>query len=78
MFWLPSGNICCEYSLESPLALAIPVTAYNIRFDEIQNKKKWNNTKQIKALTALMGLLSQSVGWENGPERGLETVSFNP
>ena len=24
------------------------------------------------------GPLSLSVGWENGPERGLKTVSFNP
>ena len=32
----------------------------------------------IKALRALVGRLSLSVGWENGPERRLETVSFNP
>ena len=32
----------------------------------------------IKALTALVGRLSLTVGWENGPERGLKTVSFNP
>ena len=32
----------------------------------------------IKALTALVGWLSRSVSWENGPERGLKTaVSFN-
>ena len=31
----------------------------------------------IKALTALMGRLPLSVGWENGLERGLKTVSFN-
>ena len=31
---------------------------------------------QIKTLTALMGQLSLSVGWENGPERGLKTVIF--
>ena len=31
----------------------------------------------IKALIALVGLLSLSVGWENGPERELKTVSFN-
>ena len=34
--------------------------------------------EKIKALAALMGQLSLSVGWENGPERGLNTVSFNP
>ena len=32
----------------------------------------------IKALTALMGRLSLSVGWENGPDHELKTVSFNP
>ena len=32
----------------------------------------------IKALTALVGQLSLSVGWENGPEQRLKTVSFNP
>ena len=31
----------------------------------------------IKALTALVGRLSLSVGGENGPEQGLKTVSFN-
>ena len=35
------------------------------------------NAITIKAPTALMGRLSLSVGWENGPERGLKTVSFN-
>ena len=39
---------------------------------------KYNNSKiKIKALTALLGQLSLSVGWENGPERGLKTISFN-
>ena len=32
--------------------------------------------KIIKALTALVGELSLSVGWENGLERGLKTGSF--
>ena len=32
----------------------------------------------IKALIALDGRLSLSVGWENGPERGHKTISFNP
>ena len=32
----------------------------------------------IKALTALVGRLSLSVGWENGLERGVKTVTFNP
>ena len=32
----------------------------------------------IKALKALVGRLSLSVGRENGPKRGLETGSFNP
>ena len=32
----------------------------------------------IKALTALVGRLSLSVGWENSPERGPNIVSFNP
>ena len=32
----------------------------------------------IKALIALVGRLSLSVGWENGLERVLKTVSFNP
>ena len=33
---------------------------------------------KIKALTALVGQLSLSVGWDNDPEQGLKTVSFNP
>ena len=32
----------------------------------------------VRALTALLCRLSLSVGWENGPERGLKIVSFNP
>ena len=32
---------------------------------------------KIKVLIALVGRLSLSVGWENGPELGLKTVSFN-
>ena len=31
----------------------------------------------IAKMTAVMSRLSLSVGWENGPERGLKTVSFN-
>ena len=31
---------------------------------------------KIKALTALVGRLSLSVGWENRPERGCKTVFF--
>ena len=30
----------------------------------------------IKALTALLGRLSLSVGWENGPEQGLKTPFY--
>ena len=33
-------------------------------------------TDIIKALTALVGRLSLSVGWENGPERGRKTDSL--
>ena len=33
---------------------------------------------KIKTLTALVGWLSLNVGWENGPEWGLKTISFNP
>ena len=33
---------------------------------------------KIKALTTLVDRLPQSVGWENDPDRGLKTVSFNP
>ena len=32
----------------------------------------------IKVLRALVGQLSLSAGWENGPEQGLNTVSFYP
>ena len=41
--------------------------------------KSWliSVTFEIKALTALEGGLSLSVGWENGPEQGFKTVSFN-
>ena len=39
---------------------------------------KYQSLEQIKALTALMGRLSLSIVWENGPERGPKTVSFNP
>ena len=34
--------------------------------------------EKIEVLTALIGRLSLNVGWENGPERGLKTVLFNP
>ena len=34
--------------------------------------------QRIKALIALVGRLSLIVGWENGPEHGLKTASFNP
>ena len=37
-----------------------------------------SHSKKIKVLTALVGPLSLSVGWENGPEQGSKTVSFNP
>ena len=33
---------------------------------------------EIKALTALVDRLSLRVGWEDGPERELKTVSDNP
>ena len=33
-------------------------------------------TRKIKAPIALVGRLSLSVGWENGPELVLKTVSF--
>ena len=35
-------------------------------------------TYLVKALTAMVGGCTLSVGWENCPERGLKTVSFNP
>ena len=45
-------------------------------------RSKWEITKVvlfiIKAPTALVDQLSLNVGWENGPEEGLKTVSFNP
>ena len=33
---------------------------------------------KIKALTALVGRLSLSVGWKKDPERGLKTISYKP
>ena len=33
---------------------------------------------KIKALRVLVGRLSLGVGRENGPERGLKTILFNP
>ena len=33
---------------------------------------------RIKVLRALAGQQSLSVGWENDPEQGLKTASFNP
>ena len=33
---------------------------------------------KMKALTALVGRLSLTVGWNNGPKQGFATVSFNP
>ena len=38
---------------------------------------KLSTLDKIKVLTALVGRLSLSVGWENGPELRLKTVSFN-
>ena len=43
--------------------------------DLVQHAKPHNH---IKALTPLVAGLSLSIGGENGPERGLKTVSFNP
>ena len=34
-------------------------------------------TQLIKALTSLVGRLSLSVGWENGPDRECKIDSFN-
>ena len=36
----------------------------------------YRNNNKIKALTALVGRLSLSVGWRNGPEQRLRTISF--
>ena len=53
----------------------------------VVKQNKWNQKhiscihvhlqNQIKAMTALVGRLSLSVGWKKSPERGLKTVSFN-
>ena len=43
-----------------------------------ESKQEVSSFFNIKALTALVGRLSLSVGWENGPGQGLKIVSFNP
>ena len=45
---------------------------------EKRNRRASRGKKRIKALTALLGQLSLSVDWENSPELGRKTVSFNP
>ena len=45
---------------------------------EFQTPTSLHEPSIIKALTALVGRLSLSVGWENGLERGLKAASFNP
>ena len=37
----------------------------------------FSEERPVKALTTLVGRLSVSVGWVNGPERELKTVSAN-
>ena len=48
------------------------------RFNVLTRTTALERLVVIKALTALVGRLSMSVGWKNGPERGLTIASFNP
>ena len=47
---------------------------FNISTKKIANRR----TSRIKVMAALVGRLSLSIVWENGPERGMKTVSFKP
>ena len=60
--WDKSGKIKTNWNREKWLKM------HSV---SVLNRRKW---KRIN----LVGRLSLSVGWENGPERGLKTVSFNP
>ena len=63
------------------LAKSFRLEQYLFRKDlcrEVNRKSQKSSPLTIKALTALVGRLSLSVGWENGSERVLKTVSFNP
>ena len=44
----------------------------------VNKEELQQSLSRIKALTALVGRLSLSLGWENGPEWELKTVLFNP
>ena len=67
IFFNFSMKICCRYSLEAPRGGA----------SNEYNNICFHGDIRIKALVALVSRLSLSVGWKNGPERGLMTVSFN-
>ena len=56
-----------------------PLKEEEMRKKQRQNKVicETTGTQKIKVLTALVDRLSLSVGWENGPERGLKTVLLN-
>ena len=58
------------------------VIIFNVILDERNIVKllmfKTIKMKQLEDKIEARTALSLSVGWENGPERGLKTVSFNP
>ena len=56
-----------------------PIHIYaQCQFDAISHVSYSIEKNEFEALTALVGRLSLSVDWENGPERRFKTVSFNP
>ena len=70
LFCLPivkNGRKLC-WNLDKKAILSLPTT---------ENDATNYSFIIIKALTALMGLFSLRIGWENGPESELKTVSMN-
>ena len=54
----------------------IPIM-FNANGTKQQSDLNFRKRNKFKGLTALVDRLCLSVGWENGPERSLKTVSFN-
>ena len=56
----------------------LPWSKLFLILEEASSQKKATVSLIIKALTALVGRFTLSVGWENGRKRRRKTVSFNP
>ena len=80
--WIPSVKIVLSFEIKYRLnGTNLSTGEHNFTVQiRILSELAWCAEKQIGSSqsTAVVGRLSLSVGCENGPERGLKTVSFNP